>query len=135
VLTGKCLCEGVRYEVTGKLGALGYCHCKQCQRASGSAFAANSAIARKDIRFVAGEDLIREYESSPGRFRAFCSRCGSPVYKRVHEQPESIRIRLGLLDGDPDLRARVHVFVASKAPWYEIADALPQFDLGLPARK
>jgi hypothetical protein len=129
------LCEGVRYEVTGTLAPLGYCHCKQCQRASGSAFAANSTVAKSDLRFVAGEDLLREYESSPGRYRVFCSRCGSPVYKRVTEQPDSVRIRLGLLDGDPELRARVHVFVASKAPWYEITDSLPQLALGLPPRK
>jgi hypothetical protein len=134
MLTGRCLCEGVRYELTGPLAPLGYCHCKQCQRASGSAFAASSTVARSDLRFVAGEELLREFESSPGRFRAFCSRCGSPVYKRVTEQPDSVRIRLGLLDGDPQLRARVHVFVAAKAPWYEITDSLPQLPAGLPPR-
>lgn len=135
MLKGRCLCEGVRFEITAEFGALGYCHCKQCQRASGGAFAANSTISRSGLRFVSGEELIREYESSPGRFRAFCSRCGSPVYKRVLEQPDSVRIRLGLVDGDPGLRARVHIFVASKAPWYEITDALPQFPEGLPPRK
>jgi len=135
VLTGRCLCEGIRYEISGELAPLGYCHCKQCQRASGSAFAANSTVARRDLRFVAGEELLREYESSPGRFRVFCSRCGSPVYKRVSEQPDSVRIRLGTLDGDPKLRARVHVFVASKAPWYEITDSLPQLPEGLPPKR
>jgi hypothetical protein len=121
--------------VTGPLAPLGYCHCKQCQRANGSAFAANSSVAKGDFRFVAGEELLREYESSPGRFRAFCSRCGSPVYKRVNEQPDSVRIRLGLLDGDPGLRARVHVWVSAKAPWYDITDTLPQLPEGLPPRK
>jgi len=135
VLTGSCLCEGVRYELDGELGALGYCHCKQCQRASGSAFAANTSVAKSALRFVSGEELLREYESSPGRFRAFCSRCGSPVYKRVLEQPDSVRIRLGSLDGDPQLRARVHIWVSAKAPWYEITDSLPQLPEGLPPRK
>jgi len=82
-----------------------------------------------------GVGLLREFESSPGRFRSFCSRCGSPVYKRVGEQPDSVRIRLGLLDGDPQLRSRAHIWVSSKAPWYEITDSLPQLPEGLPPRK
>ena len=82
-----------------------------------------------------GVGLLREFESSPGRFRSFCSRCGSPVYKRVGEQPDSVRIRLGLLDGDPQLRSRAHIWVSSKAPRYEITDSLPQLPEGLPPRK
>jgi hypothetical protein len=120
----------VRFEVDGPWSPLVYCHCTQCQRASGSAFAANSTVARSGVRFLSGEDLIREYESSPGTFRAFCSRCGSPVYKRGVDQPDSLRIRLGLLDGDPGLRAQAHFWTSVKQPWYEIRDALPQHPEG-----
>ena len=130
--TGKCLCEGVRYEVTGPLSPLGYCHCKQCQRASGSAFSANTSVARGDFRLVAGAELLREFESSPGRFRVFCSRCGSPVYKRTLDQPDNVRLRLGLLDQDPELRPRAHIWVSAKAPWFQIADDLPQLPEALP---
>jgi hypothetical protein len=135
VLTGRCLCGGVRFEVEGPFSELGYCHCKQCQRASGSAFSANTTVARSRLRFVAGEDLLREYESSPDAFRAFCSRCGSPVYKRWQHQQDSLRIRLGLLDGDPGLRARAHFWVDVKPPWYEISDALPQYPEGVPTKR
>lgn len=134
MLHGKCLCEGVRYEISGALGPLGYCHCSQCRRASGSAFGANADAAKNEFRFTSGAELIREFESSPDTFRAFCSRCGSPIYKRSNAKPDVIRIRLGSLDEDPGLRARVHVFVGDKAPWYEITDALPQFEKGLPPR-
>ena len=134
MLHGKCLCEGVRYEISGELGPLGYCHCSQCRRASGSAFGANADVAKSDLRFASGVDLVREFESSPGTFRAFCSRCGSPLYKRGVTRPEVMRIRLGLLEDDPKLQARVHVFVADKAPWYEIHDSLPQFEQGMPRR-
>ena len=134
MIRGKCLCEGVRFEVSGPLGPLGYCHCSQCRRASGSAFGANADVAKSDLRFAGGEDLIREFESSPGNFRAFCSRCGSPIYKRSPAKPEVIRIRLGSLEEDPGVRARVHVYVGDKAPWYEITDALPRFEQGLPRR-
>ena len=134
MIRGRCLCEGVRFEVSGPLGPLGYCHCSQCRRASGSAFGANADVAKSDFRIAVGEDLIREFESSPGNFRAFCSRCGSPVYKRSNERPGVVRIRLGTLDDDPHLKARVHVFVADKAPWYEITDSLPQYPERLPKR-
>ena len=134
MLHGKCLCEGVRYEISGELGPLGYCHCSQCRRASGSAFGANADARRDEFKWLGGEELVREYESSPDTIRAFCSRCGSPLYKRSAAKPDVVRIRLGSLEEDPGLRARVHVYVADKAPWYEITDALPRFEQGLPRR-
>jgi hypothetical protein len=130
-MTADCLCGGVRIEITGKLGPVVFCHCSQCRKASGSAFAANADVRRKYWRFEAGEELIREFESSPGKLRAFCSRCGSPVYSRVEGVPDVLRIRLGLLNEDPGRRSLMHFHVASKAPWFEIRDALPQFAGGV----
>ncbi len=133
MLEGGCLCGGVRYRIEGKLGPAGYCHCKQCQRASGSAFAANAPARTQYFRLQSGNELLAEYESSPGKFRAFCRRCGSPIYSRRDSEPELRRIRLGTLDSDPGRRPLAHVFVGSKAPWFTIHDSLPQFDAGLPA--
>jgi len=134
VLTGKCLCGGVRYEIRGPLTGGVYCHCSQCRRASGSAFAANAGVAKEDFRLVAGEDLLRGFESSPKKFRWLCSRCGSPIYSVIPADPNTVRIRLGTLDGDPGIRPGFHVFVGSKAPWHEITDELPRFD-ERPARR
>jgi hypothetical protein len=131
MLEGGCLCGGVRYRVTGKLGPAGFCHCKQCQRASGSAFAANAPARTKYFEITAGADLVSEYESSTGKFRAFCRHCGSPLYSRTLGDPEIRRIRLGTLDTDPERRPLAHVWVTSKAPWYEIEDSLPQYLEGL----
>jgi hypothetical protein len=122
----------VRLRITGKLGPAGFCHCSQCRKANGSAFASNAPVRARYLEIAAGRERIREFESSPGKFRAFCSRCGSPVYSRRDSEPELLRLRLGLLDGDPGRRPAGHVWVGSKAPWYEIADTLPQFDEGLP---
>ncbi len=132
MLTGHCLCGRVRFEIEGQLGPAGYCHCSQCRRANGSAFAANAPVRAKYLRFVAGRESISEYESSPGKFRAFCSHCGSPIYSRRTSEAETFRIRLGALDGDPGRRPLAHVWVGSKAPWFEITDALPRFEAGLP---
>jgi hypothetical protein len=127
MLTARCLCDGVRLRVSGKLGAAAFCHCSQCRRANGSAFACNAPVRSKYLEFEAGRELIREFESSPGKFRAFCSRCGSPIYSRLVSEPDLFRLRLGLVDGDPGRRPLFHVWVGSKAPWFEITDALPQF--------
>src|SRR5262245_49063028 len=132
MIEGGCLCGGVRFRVTGKLGPAGYCHCKQCQRASGSAFATNAPVRTKYFELVAGRDLVIEYESSPGKFRAFCGRCGSPVYSRRDTEPDIRRLRLGTLDSDPERRPLGHVWVSSNAPWYTLADAQPQYPEGLP---
>lgn len=133
MITGSCLCGGVRLRVDGRLGPAGFCHCSQCRRANGSAFASNAPVRTKYLALeTERDDLVREYESSPGKFRAFCARCGSPLYSRRDSEPEIRRLRLGLLDGDPGRRPAAHVWVGSKAPWYEISDALPRFEAGLP---
>src|SRR3954471_13249384 len=95
---GSCLCANVRYEVDGELSDFGHCHCKSCRKASGTAFATNAGIDRSTFRLVSGGDTLREYESSPGKHRAFCSRCGSPIYAYLTKSPTMLRIRLGSLD-------------------------------------
>ena len=133
MLTGSCLCGKVRYRVSGKLGPLAYCHCTECQRASGTAFAANAPVRARYLEFASGRDAIREYESSPGKFRAFCSGCGSPLYSRVEADPDTFRLRVGCLDGDPERRPIGHFWVSDAAAWHEIDDELPRFERDLPA--
>jgi len=125
-LTGRCLCGTVQFRITGPLGPVVYCHCSQCRRANGSAFAANANVARSDFALLSGAEGITEYESSPNQFRAFCGRCGSPMYSRTIGDPAHVRIRLGTLDQDPGSRAVLHIWVSAKAPWYDITDTLPQ---------
>ena len=127
-LTGRCMCGDVRFEVHGKPGPVAYCHCQTCRRANGTAFAANAPVRAHYLKWIAGREGIREYESSPGKFRAFCSRCGSPVYSRRADDPETFRIRLGTLDGDPEIRPSFHSFTDEVPPWDELPeDGLPRF--------
>ena len=128
--SASCLCSGVRIEISGKVGPLVYCHCTMCHRASGTAFSANVDVRRRYWEVLDGVELIREFESSPGVFRAFCSSCGSPLYSRRDADPEIFRIRLGLLDADPERRSLAHFWVGSQVPWLEITDELPRFEGG-----
>ena len=129
-LTAHCLCGGVRIAVSGRVGPLVHCHCSRCRTASGSAFSSNVNVRRAYWRWESGEDLVRELESSPGVYRAFCSTCGSPIYSRWDAQPDMLRLRLGLVNEDPGRRALAHFWVGSKAPWFEITDGLPRFERG-----
>ena len=125
-IRGSCLCGGVQYEVSGPLFAMARCHCRECRKASGAEFGTNAST--KNFRLVSGEDLLAEYESSPGQARVFCGRCGSPIMKRFADKPDTVRIRLGNLDSDIDERAALHVWVSEKPNWSEINDELPQFE-------
>jgi hypothetical protein len=71
---------------------------------------------------------VGEFESSPGQFRRFCTRCGSPLLKRYVDRPDLLRLRLGTLDTDPGVAVTAHIFVRSKAPWVQIADDIPQHE-------
>jgi len=128
MIIGSCLCGGVHYAIDGELGPVAVCHCGMCRKASGSAFAANASVARAAFHLT-GEALVQRYESSPGHWRCFCRVCGSPLFGEVAGMPDHVRIRLGLLDDDPGVRPQYHWAVNFKAPWWRIADDLPQLEL------
>jgi hypothetical protein len=124
---GSCLCRGVRYELSAEPGAFGYCHCTSCRKASGSAHAANAPVDRANFHVLSGKQLIREFESSSGKFRAFCTNCGSPLYAYLSAIPDVIRIRLGTLDTPFLKQPQAHTWVSDKAFWEPIDDSIPQF--------
>ncbi len=128
MIKGSCMCGGVKYEAEGPVVAMARCHCVQCRKASGAEFATNGNVAAAQFRIVAGEELLGRYESSAGKVRVFCGRCGSPLFKRDDSRPEVLRLRLGCVDTELDERPLVHVFVGEKPAWSEITDTLPQFD-------
>ena len=130
---GGCACGGVRFEIDGDLGPIQLCHCSICRKSNGSAFAANMPIPASSFHLTSGEDLLREFESSPGKRRTFCATCGSPIHSRADAFPETLRIRAGALDAPVEARAAFHFFTGSKADWWEITDDLPQYEGRRPA--
>jgi hypothetical protein len=123
---GSCLCGAVQYEIRGELGAGFFCHCSRCRKAGGSAFAANVLVATTDFVITVGESSLRQFSTAEGSHRLFCERCGSPIYSRREQMPEIVRVRMGSLDTPVGQGPDAHIFVASKAPWFEIRDQLPQ---------
>ncbi|MGP0090877.1 MAG: GFA family protein [Xanthobacteraceae bacterium] len=127
MLRGSCLCGGICYEISGKLYAAVNCHCSMCRKAQGAAFRSRAKVLAADFRFTAGEQLLTFFESSPGSHRGFCRVCGSPMLTKFDTDPTVFGLPLGALDDDPGIRPEMHVYVASKAPWFAITDDLPQF--------
>ena len=125
---GSCLCGQIKYQIKGELSDFGYCHCTSCRKASGSAHGANAGIDRNSFALSDPAGSLSEYESSPGKFRTFCSNCGSPLYAYLAKTRDLIRIRLGTLDTTFTKHAQAHTFVGDKASWETIYGNLPQFD-------
>jgi hypothetical protein len=124
---GSCLCGGVRYRLSSELGPIMVCHCSRCRKANGSAFQATAPVASADFQFQSGQELLAEYESSPGVFRVFCRVCASPLYSRRTAMPDVLRLRIGSLDTLVASRPALHIFTASKAEWHDIHDDAPQY--------
>jgi hypothetical protein len=127
MIRGSCLCGEVRFEISGKLSDASHCHCSMCRKAHGAAFGTYAAAKAADFRVVSGENRITRYRSSSGIVRTFCARCGSTLQWLRESKPEVVDVALGVLDDDPGVRPACHIFVGSKAPWYEITDNLPQY--------
>lgn len=125
-IKGSCLCGTVRYEITGSLGATGHCHCSMCRKSHGAAFATWASVKPDQFRWASGAEFVEKYKSSPGAERCFCKKCGSALV--ATHAGKIAELALGTVDGDPGVRSRAHIFVGSKAPWYEITDGLPQFE-------
>jgi hypothetical protein len=126
---GGCLCGAVRYVVNAPLGLVENCHCAMCRKAHGAAFSTNALVPSAALTITAGAELVTEYESSPDRRKCFCSKCGSQLFIRRTNRPEHTVVTLASMDGEPPAGPQRHVFVASKANWHDIGDALPQFKI------
>ena len=108
-----------------------------CRKQQGAAFRSRARVRADDFRWVQGEGLVKFFESTTGTFRGFCGECGSPIINKFDTRAKAARYRpaavaeygiaLATLDDDPGVRPGLHIFVGSKAPWFEITDDLPQY--------
>jgi hypothetical protein len=121
---GGCECGAVRFEVTGPMRKVVYCHCGQCRRTSGH-FVAATACATEHLQFVSQAGL-RWYRSSDIAERGFCQTCGSSIFYRPNHG-KHISIMAGTLDTPTGLRGREHIHVDAASDYYAITDGLPQY--------
>ncbi len=99
-----------------------------CRRVHGAAFGTYGAVPKENFRWLSGSDFVKLYRSSDTLERTFCSNCGSTLQAILESEPDVIYLALGTTNDDPKCRPAMHIFVGSKAPWYEITDDLPQYE-------
>ena len=133
MLTGGCFCGAVRYETGELLSPVGYCHCETCRRTHSAPFMASALASAETFRWTKGEDVVTYIESSPGKRRHFCPKCGTHMVAQYPETGHTV-LRVGSLDDGPPTKPVVHIWQSDKAPWFDLdeAAALPRLPEGAP---
>ena len=111
----------VSFEMEDDFQKFHLCHCKQCQRATGSAHASNLFTGTDNIRWTKGKDLVKRYDV-PGRCisNAFCVKCGSGL-PYVSKSGKSLVVPAGTLESNPTVLPSDNIFWAERAKWYDAA--------------
>jgi hypothetical protein len=128
--SGGCLCGAVRYESEGEPVFSLQCHCRDCQRSSGTAYIAAIRVPSAGFRITKG--MPRRYvgnaDSGNEITRVFCGDCGSPLWVQVSTRPDIVGIRVGTLDDPSTFQPEADIFVKSAQPWDHMNPALPKYD-------
>lgn len=125
-LSGRCECGKVQFSMDNDVEDYSHCHCSQCRRLHGAAFATFIGVARSEFQYDAGHEHIKKYDSSARNTRVFCDTCGSSILVEPKAEPESVYVALALIDSPVELPEGYHIYVDSKVPWYSIQDGLTQ---------
>jgi hypothetical protein len=123
---GSCLCGAITFEVAGELPAPSACHCSRCRKHTGH-YEAGTDVLRTAVT-IAGGDKVTWYQSSDKARRGFCSVCGSSLFFDPPAHIDWIGINMGAFDTPTNSRLALHIFVADKGDYYDIADGLPQYE-------
>lgn len=126
--TGGCRCGAIRYQCSAEPVMAGNCHCRECQRACGSAFGANIAVPIAALK-ITGNIKYYEYTADSGNTvgHGFCPNCGAPLVGRSSGLPELIAIRVGSLDDPSWYQPAMSIYVDSAQPWDYLNPNLPKF--------
>lgn len=125
LLNGRCECGAVRYVVPDEFSYAMNCHCSRCRAGTGSAFKAFAGIEREKLEITHGADALLVFGDADNNHTR-CGACGSLLFSLV--DGERVHVALGSLADEPSVRPSIHIFVGSKAPWFDITDDLPQFE-------
>src|SRR5919106_687841 len=134
--TGGRLCGAGRHESAGDPVFSLQCHCRDCQRSSGTAYIAAMRVPADGFRLTKGAPrrYVSKADSGNEITRAFCGDCGSPLYVQVSTRPDIVGLRVGTLDDPSVFRPDADIFVRSAQPWDHMDPALPKYDTYPPGK-
>ena len=133
MIRGGCLCGTVAYEARALSGEPGHCHCRTCQKAHSAAFATTARVMRADFAWTRGQQVLRSYESTPGKLRHFCGLCGTHMMAEWITLDQVI-LRIGSVDEGLETLPVRHIWVSHQAAWDRGRDDLPRFEEGYPPK-
>ena len=130
-MDGGCACSGVRYRMTMPPMFVHCCHCRDCQRQTGSAFVLNAVIETDRIELLKGRPEPIRVPTDSGRPHDIyrCPTCQTALWSDYGGRPKLRFLRVGTLDAAESIRPDVHIFTRSKLPWVAIPDDMPAFDI------
>ena len=134
MIKGSCKCGSVTYTCDDDFGTITICHCADCRKLQGGTGVVAAPVATAGLRWISGRDCITEYESSPGKKRAFCNRCGTPLYSRRDAQPDVLRLRMGSIDTPTAAVPVARIFCKDLPPWAAFDLMLPCYERQEPGR-
>ena len=127
-LEGGCTCRGVRYRMTAPPMFVHCCHCRWCQRETGSAFALNALVEADRIEILNGQPEIIDTPSQSGKGQKIhrCPDCKIALWSNYAGAGGIIHfVRVGTLDHPDRLSPDIHIFTASMQPWVTLSDKIP----------
>lgn len=131
---GSCLCGAVKVQLSGAISDIIHCHCSLCRKNSGTAYATNGFINIDEFDVLDPSNKLGYFELNEGKKRHFCTVCASPIFSSNPNNPDKLRIRLGILDSNITERPISRNFVSSKANWDNLDDELPRYEGFEPSR-
>lgn len=123
-MRGSCLCQSMTYEIDALAGPIAHCHCRTCQKAHAAAFASTARVHRSAFRWTSGTEALGSFESTPGKRRHFCTRCGSHLIAEWLDRGHVI-LRVATLDEDPQVKPSLHLWTAHDVSWLDADPTLP----------
>lgn len=130
-LSGGCACKNIRYQLTASPLIVHACHCRDCQRITGSAFVINIWIEKKFVEpsGPAPQSFMLKGGGGNNHEVFFCGRCGTYLWSRYYGAPgEALFVRAGTLDTPEAVKPDVHIFTRSKLPWFKLPEGAPAFE-------
>lgn len=127
---GGCNCKAIRYRIEGKPAVVAQCHCRNCQRQSGSAFSVNLLVKAADVTLDGDLTVYEDRDTSSGNpvYRKFCGNCGSPIFSQQDDGNGMLIVKAGTLDDPAPFAPMISLWTSTRLPWVQLPEQQKKFE-------